>query len=261
MDFEYGTDVKSGNQRYWNFYRREDREERALFQAMATDKTKSAGSENNVNLTNLWGSSILTSNYRSYHCATAPKDVAQCCPDPAHGDCDQGYQIWNGPYLRTVANGYSHEFADNSPALAPYPGVWGQTVLSQGRSPIKITERDPLIQGARVFIPSFLDPYSACATNDTSCDPNDPKYATPINVLVPWLPAVPGVGFSYPINGTQDQQITTESLDFSGVLETIQVDFKDYVDNLKPDCTKDSDCKAGSLAKPSAARTTIRSTS
>jgi hypothetical protein len=76
-DFEYGCDLFGGNQRYDNFFRRMDREEIALYSAMLTDKTHTAGQENNVNITNLFGSLVLAGNpaanvagaWPSYACA------------------------------------------------------------------------------------------------------------------------------------------------------------------------------------------------
>ncbi len=68
-DFEYGSDTKAGNQRYDNWFRRMDREEIALYSAMLTDKTKTPGSQNNVNITNLFGSDVLLSQWESYACA------------------------------------------------------------------------------------------------------------------------------------------------------------------------------------------------
>jgi hypothetical protein len=58
-DFEYGCDLFGGNQRYDNWFRRMDREEIAMYSAMLTDKTHTAGQENNVNITNLFGSLLL----------------------------------------------------------------------------------------------------------------------------------------------------------------------------------------------------------
>jgi hypothetical protein len=59
FDFEYGCDLFGGNQRYDNWFRRMDREEIALYSAMLTDKTHTPGQENNVNITNLFGSIVL----------------------------------------------------------------------------------------------------------------------------------------------------------------------------------------------------------
>ncbi len=70
MDYSYGSDTIGGNQRYSDWYRRMDREEEAMFQAMLVDKNNLPGSENGVNITNLGGSPILAGDYLSYECAT-----------------------------------------------------------------------------------------------------------------------------------------------------------------------------------------------
>jgi hypothetical protein len=59
FDFEYGCDLFGGNQRYDDWFRRMDREEIALYASMLTDKTHTPGQENNVNVTNLFGSVLL----------------------------------------------------------------------------------------------------------------------------------------------------------------------------------------------------------
>jgi hypothetical protein len=70
MDFTYGSDTIGANQRYTNWYKRMDREEAGMFQAMLVTKTDLLGSENDVNITNLAGSPLLAASYASYECAT-----------------------------------------------------------------------------------------------------------------------------------------------------------------------------------------------
>lgn len=81
-DFEYGVDLIGGNQRYDNWYRRMDREELALYSAMLTDKVNhTPGQENNVNLTNLFGSQLLPAIWPTYACAIG------AAGDPASSEC------------------------------------------------------------------------------------------------------------------------------------------------------------------------------
>jgi hypothetical protein len=68
-DFEYGIDLLGGNQRTQNFYRRMDREEIAMYASMLEDKSKNPGDENNVNITNLFGSDLLAGAFPSFACA------------------------------------------------------------------------------------------------------------------------------------------------------------------------------------------------
>jgi hypothetical protein len=87
-DFSYGCDLFAGNQRYDDWYRRMDREEIALYSAMLAEKTHTPGQENNVNITNLFGSLLLGGNpaaavpgiFNSYACAvgTAGDPTANC---------------------------------------------------------------------------------------------------------------------------------------------------------------------------------------
>lgn len=58
-DFEYGIDLLGGNQRFDNWFRRMDREEIAMYATMLTDRRHTPGQENNVNITNLFGSPVL----------------------------------------------------------------------------------------------------------------------------------------------------------------------------------------------------------
>jgi hypothetical protein len=83
-DFEYGCDLIGGNQRYDNYFRRMDREEIAMYSAMLKDKRHTPGQENNVNITNLFGSPLLPGNWPSYACAVgAGGDPAMSgCPPP-----------------------------------------------------------------------------------------------------------------------------------------------------------------------------------
>jgi hypothetical protein len=275
-DFEYGTDVKFGNQRYDNWYRRMDREEVALYTAMTvagagqTTKTDPPGKQNTVNLTNLFGSPVLSGAYASYAAATAvgtPMDL-------------------NG----------------TKPRFSYYPGVWGRTPFSVGHSAMKVNDADkmPNLGAAKVIIPNYLDPHNAvvpatpvaavaavagdggalsCANGTTPqglnggtanqcCPPKnallmgnvccgsglsivggqcDMPQATggALTALVPWVELQPGIGFTVPINGTRDREITTAQLDFTGVLETYLVDFEPWIDQIKPSCTYDNVCGTG----------------
>jgi hypothetical protein len=207
LDFEYGSDTKVANQRYTNWFRRLSRPELALFQSMQTDRTRPPGAENNVLLTNLFGSPVLKNAYSSYACATA------------HG---AGCEMDALPPPDTTLNG--------TPLASPYPGAWSKTVWSVGqRDPkageatVRIVETYPDLQAAKVEIPALDDPYDLKGKS------------TPIQVLVPWLRKAPGVGFSVPVSGTRDKAITTAQLNFAGVTSTFAVDF-DYA--IDPDTNR-----------------------
>lgn len=114
-DFEYGTDILGGNQRYDNWYRRMDREEIALYSSMLEDKTHTPGQENNVNITNLAGSSLLAGNWPSWMCATGQyTDPGQSGGNECGGvnpplDPDQANTTGSCPAGQTLAYAQSWE--------------------------------------------------------------------------------------------------------------------------------------------------------
>jgi hypothetical protein len=102
LDYAYGNDVLGGNQRFTNYYRRLDREENALYQALAEAKSAppAINANHGVNLTNMFGSPVLVNAYvndpsfpTSYQCniemwapttpAAAPAGL--CTLDPVKG--------------------------------------------------------------------------------------------------------------------------------------------------------------------------------
>jgi hypothetical protein len=109
-DFEYGVDLIGGNQRYDNYYRRMDREEIAMYSAMLVDKTKTPGSSRNVNITNLFGSSILPGNWAKYSCAIGAGGQSTTKPN-------------------TPACGSSHPPVDTTGILAGAAGCGAATAL------------------------------------------------------------------------------------------------------------------------------------
>ena len=177
FDFEYGTDVKVANQRYTNWYKRMDREELALYQALSPVKTDPPGAHANfgVNLTNMYGSPVIAGLPGGYECAAAIWTGGAWTPDPenqfptAAADCATAFSggpppNWlldpNDPTGNTGLldlNGQqaSNEIAEGSlPAVAKsyhaatgpvhsllwqYPAVFGgQTIFSQGHSAIQV---------------------------------------------------------------------------------------------------------------------------
>jgi len=113
-DFEYGCDLLGGNQRYDNWYRRMDREEIGMFSAMLTNKAHSPGQENNVNITNLFGSVLLGGDpsagvaglWPSYACAIgqAGDPAANCVNTAIFDTINNNYLYTNAP-LSTVQSG------------------------------------------------------------------------------------------------------------------------------------------------------------
>ena len=263
LDYEYGTDVKAGNQRYTNFYRRLDREENALFKAYLRDTTNLPGQENSINLTNMFGSPVLASAYPSQKCATeiwkagaptVPADYASggdcegAAPPPLDPDGDTEMDL-NGE-MQKQDPAHASAYPNAKPLLDYYPGVWGSTIFSMGHSPVQVNQTDLLVEGAHVNVPIFANTYATCAVKGlpANVDPNcNPAQATPNNVLVPWIPDQPGDGFYIP-NGsdvTTAKLIQAGTLDFTGVLETYLVYYKPYVDNVQGICASDNPCQPG----------------
>jgi hypothetical protein len=336
-DFEYGCDLIAGNQRYDNYFRRMDREEIALFAAMLQDKTHTPGQENNVNITNLFGTAIVPSVWPNLACATgsAGDPAMSGCPNPpmdtsemtlcdAAGKCTAG-PTNNGTCLSNiktwetgvqsicaraacdftahpatgcaainqtcVTDGTNEGCADMMmdlngtqsnahPLLWYYPGVWSRTPFSMGHSPITLAPADkkPNIGIAKITIPNFkvdcgtdgncAGPYTnspqvatgtICPTNwhldgtgtlcnaplDTGSNMHAPSFVAP----VPWLEQQPGIGFTFPINGQQDQAVTTGQLDFTGVLETYLIDYIPWTDLHKAGCAGDDPTSASACNK------------
>ena len=178
--FIYQSDVKVGNQRQTHWDRRLDRDEEAMYKAIQEDRSLPLGKEEPFNLTNLFGSPILTGNWESVTCATVG-----------------GTGCAGAPFGVNDSKG--------RPLMAHYKGAWSPTVFHQGVSPIRITGLIPNFQGAKVEIPVYEKPFDLTS-----------KVIDTIKVLVPHLPKQPGVGFHIPITGSRDKVVTTAQLDFSG---------------------------------------------
>ncbi len=189
-NFDYGTDVKVGNQRETKWDRKMSRPERALYQAMLPDTTSPLGKIDNVRLTNMFGSPILTANWESAQCAAGPA--------PCRGNA--------APYAELDSDGL--------PLALDYKGSWGASIFHQGDSPVEIFGLLPDIQGAKVRLPHFADVY----------DLTSPVLET-VEVLVPHLPKQPGVGFPVPLSGTRDKFVTSGNLDFEGNTSTYEIKY------------------------------------
>jgi hypothetical protein len=121
-DFEYGCDLLGGNQRYDNWFRRMDREEIGMYSSMLETKTDTAGKENNVNITNLFGSTLLNGNptagvpgvWSSYACAIgqAGDPAANCGNNPPLDPLQTGMPACGAacaaPSLCTTGNSYEN---------------------------------------------------------------------------------------------------------------------------------------------------------
>jgi hypothetical protein len=189
--------------------------------------------------------------------ASAPDYAGGMTPGPCNGVSPPprdagGYTLMdlNGR-LQKLDPANAAAYPTPRPLLSYYPGVWGNTIFSRGHSPIQVTEGLPGLLGAKTVVPSFRQPYATCASKqtdakgNTTCDPADKTYASPIETLVPWTaPGTPGLGFGIPINGQSDQFINTGQLDFTGILESYTVDYLPWSDTVQPSCTA-GPCRQG----------------
>jgi hypothetical protein len=210
LDVEYDMLINSSNLQNVHFFQWLTRAESALYSSMLQTKTDVPGSNNNVNVSDLFGSLAITNaglfkpgkTTDAYTCATK-------LPTPA--DCP------SGPPTDSAGNMLVD--GDGQPLFTSYKGlVTGTTAFKIGNQ-LPITSFKPYIQSAILSLPNYADPYDTTSTN------------TPISVLVPWQPKQPGVGFEIPINAQRSQYIQTGSLDFSGVTITMNVDYIPVTDD------------------------------
>jgi hypothetical protein len=126
-----------------------------------------------------------------------------------------------------------------APRLARYQGafVGSNTAFSiyvppagsnPSNTPIKVLQTYPSIQQAMVNVPLTANPY-------------DPSSATltPLQVLVPWSPKQPGIGFPIALTGTLDKFVETAQVDFSGTTITANIDYDCAIDPKTMQCMTD----------------------
>jgi len=215
VDFEYDVLINSTNTQQMNAYQRLTRAENALYTSMLQDKTKVPGSNENVNISDLFGSPAITGFFIGYGVLGAAadamgnpvpgKDVWYCATDLT-GDP----QCPNGP--PKDSSGKMLVDGLGRPLFTNYHGVFTGTAFSIGSS-IPITQVLTDVAGAIAAVPNYANPYDLTSAN------------TPISVFIPHVPSQPGNGFEIPVNAQRSQFIQTGSLDFSGVTITTNIDY------------------------------------
>src|SRR5205823_4606604 len=119
--------------------------EAALYRALAIDKQAPAGATDDVNLTNLFGSSVLASAYASMHCATTIDPGG--CPTSSPPPQDSPGQL-------------TLDLDGVRPELVRYPGVFGRSPFAKGSSAVTILSTDGVhAAAAKIRIPNEPDPY------------------------------------------------------------------------------------------------------
>ncbi len=234
-DFKLTADIKNGIFDEYEFSRYLYRGETALYTAM-DDQRKGAvpiAKQDTALLTNIFGSALLRTAWGD-HTTEGPQYTAYYCAtniDTQHCGTDR-------PPLNPDGTVTLND--DGVPLLAPYEGAFGKSataftlgggqtpsvgvpvnlVKGQGTSPAK-DGTFPDIQEALVSVPLHVNPY-----DQTSAPP--PQGNPAINVLVPWAPKQPDVGFPVALDGMRDRFIQTYQLDFSGIQISANVDY-DFV--------------------------------
>jgi hypothetical protein len=218
LDFEYDVLLNSTNVQNFNYYARLDRDEAALYASMLEDKTQTPGSNENVNISDVFGSPAIAN--AGVSAASATHDAWYCAthgtPTTPDSDCT------NGP--PSDANGNMLLDGEGKPLFTTYHGIFTGTPFTIGYTPtdaqgnpqpqIPETEQMPYIASTIVALPNLANPYDTTSTN------------TPLTTIVtPWIPFQPGNGFEVPINGQRSQFVQTGSMDFSGVTITTNVDY------------------------------------
>ena len=242
-DLELKMLLVGSNLQEAHFLRKLDREERAIFQVMAVDKTQAAWGylkKNNVVvkdeygfptrnagvfLSNLGGSPAAAGIWSAVSPAVAAPPVGG---QPAVDPCNPGQ-----PAMKTAYYCATHIDSDcalsaptddkgamivrenGKPLFEGYCGIWNPTVFAVGGDPslIKLVETYPLINSAKIEFSNFANPYDTTSAS------------TPLQVLAPWKPQQEGVGFPVATTGTRDVFVKTAELNFEGQVVTPTFDF------------------------------------
>ena len=223
LDFEYDILLYSSNVQNFNYYQRLSRAESGLYTSMlgavgatnypATTKADVPGSNENVNLSDLFGSPAIANATPPFSSGAADsmgnpipgKDAWYCAvTTPQDPDCP------NGP--PTDSSGNMLVDGAGRPLFTNYHGVFTGTAFSIG-SVLPEQTSLPFIASMILQLPSYANPYDLTTMS------------TPLQTIVPWTPFQPGNGFEIPINGQRMQFVETGSLDFSGVTITTNVDY------------------------------------
>jgi hypothetical protein len=122
-DFQLNAILLNADEQGSNWSKFLYRPEKALFEAMLETKTDLPGSENNVNMTNLAGSTLLQANYANYECATQYPVVSIPVPggSPITGS-------WTDLCSEACYGGPGNGVPCPTPPLNPPDGSGNQTI-------------------------------------------------------------------------------------------------------------------------------------
>ncbi len=237
LDFSFGADVKNGIQNDYAFSRYLYRGETAMYKALLDGRNGAAplASQDTALLTNIFGSPVLRAGWTDHTSDSGAKYTAFYCATNLDPVPCKGEQPPLLPAGQTNADGTTLlEDEEGHPLLSKYEGAFGSNAtpftLGGGTSPsnpVPITFAKtgptgngtyPDIQSAMINVPLHVNPYDLTSAPPSSGPPS-------VQVLVPWLPKQPGVGFPVALDGQRDKFIETYQLDFTGTQITANVDY------------------------------------
>ncbi len=229
LDFVMKADILNGTLYDYNFDRLLNRDEKAMYLAVTEKTGDPAGKENDLTLTNVFGSPVLAAAYQdtaartAYQCAsadwTSDAELAK-----VEADCTTADGIVQLPpldmyYVADPANPKAPAVLPlregGKPMLTPYKGAFAgkASTFALGSGNLEIEAQYAALQAAKVKIHTQSDPY------DPTSSPG-----TPLEVLVePWAPPQPGIGFYWPVNGQQDKLVQAGVLDFTGTTTSFNI--------------------------------------
>jgi hypothetical protein len=247
VDIVFTADVKNGIMNSYDFSRDILRGETAMYTSMIDHRIADdpPGKQDTALLTNMFGSPVLKAAYKdhtikgtggnpdkvtpAYYCATnIDTTPGVCCDvDSTTGGCVPG-SLQLPPVVNNacISNPNTCQIVqeDGGPVLAPYEGAFGsnKTVWALGTAPVSIVQTYDAIQSAMITVPLHKNPYDLASPA--------PVQGASMNVLVPWTPKQPGIGFPVALTGTRDKFVETYQLGMSGNTITANVDYDFTVD-------------------------------
>ncbi len=217
-DLSVTADVKNGIFSGYTFGRELYRGEKLMYAAVLENQADGLGQEDSALLTNLFGSPLLKSgwsdvdaDHSAYYCATHV-DPKGC-----------GGQV--GP---TDAAGKLIVDERGKGILERYHGAFSTTPFTLGNTKVTIKKTYDTIQSAMVSVPLTKNPYDSTSESLPAME-----------LLVPWVPKQPGIGFPVAVNGSHDKFVTTGQLDLSGTTITANIDYDIQIDPTTKKANKD----------------------
>ena len=220
-DIVFNADVRNGIMSGYDVSRELYRGELAMYTAMVDHRVveTAPGKQDNALLTNMFGSPLLAGGWKDHTSATDTVHTAYYCA--THVGAGRAPVAGCGSDAApTDASGNMLLDDNGDPLLTRYEGALGtnRTVFALGgNSVVKVISTDANILSAKIRVPLHKNPY------DVTSDP--PSQGPSLDVLVPWEPKGPTIGFSVALTGTRDKFIEAYQLDLGGTQITANIDY------------------------------------